>query len=350
MATPDLRNVRIIDENSKEVPAIIEVAVPKQSSWKFVDYKMEKEIRKGCCTILTFENERKPISNVLLVTRNAAISKWATLLASDDRKEWYALKGRFQMGRGNMSSTQYADVLDFPLSDYKYYRVVINDSTTAPLNITSAGYESEQTYEGEYFAVDGVKMTVTDSAKGRLTWVTLDLDTTQFVDKLQFDISAPILYKRSATLYEHEGKFLRATSLPDITSEHATEIKLSTKTGQLLIRIENEDNRPLQFKAVRVWQLKRSLNAWLEAGHSYKLVFGDETFNLPNYDLGFFKDSIPDRPPVLDVAGVKLIPGVSATTSTTSFTNRNIVWVAIILVAVILGTMSVRMLKEKSNQ
>src|SRR5262245_15434781 len=85
-ANSNLRNVRITDENSKEVPIITTLA-ESHSRYHFVEYKMDKEIRKGCCTILTFENEKRPIDNVLLRTRNTAVVKWATLLGSDDKKD-----------------------------------------------------------------------------------------------------------------------------------------------------------------------------------------------------------------------------------------------------------------------
>jgi len=93
------------------------------------------------------------------------------------------------------------------------------------------------------------------------------------------------------------------------------------------------------------------MTAWLEENHSYKVAFGSTGFNLPNYDIGYFKDSIPDNASVIEPAAVKVYdkPKEVVAVSPTIFTDRNIIWVAIFLVIGVLGFMSVRMLREKQS-
>jgi len=341
----DFSNIRIMDETGHEVPYIIQVEQPAFSNVEFVEYKMEKTQQKNCCTTLTLINkEKKQMNNIILEVRNADVVKRATLRGSDDRQSWYALKEEFLLGSFSDSRrTSQLSILDFPLSNYEYYQVIINDSTTAPLNIVRSGYYNTNTDFGTYFEVPKVTLTSADSSKGRFTWAVVKFDTTQFIDKLEFDISGPAFYKREATLFDKRRYPVKSLSF---ISRHHASTSLSMKTGELLLQVENENNPPLKFNGVKAYQLKRSLTAWLEPGHMYKVALGD-SLTTPTYDREFFRDSIPDHPVVLQLGAVKkFIKPVVATTSPTYFTNRNIIWVAIILVIAILGTMSVRMIRE----
>jgi hypothetical protein len=346
---PDLRNIRIVDENGKEVPYIIQKELPTFHNVEFIEYQIEKTQRKNCCTTLIILNkERKELNNIILEVRNAEIVKKATLIGSDDSKTWYALKDEFVFGNfSDNRRTSQLSILDFPLSNYSYYQVLINDSTTAPLNIVRAGYYNTSTDYGVYVEVPGINISQADSLTEHATYVRILFDTTQFIDKLDFEITGPQFYKRRARLMDKD----RVSSIAsfDIVSTHQLSIPLSLKAAELQLYVQNDNNPSLRFSSARAWQLRRSLTAWLEAGHTYKVGVGD-SLRAPVYDLEFFRDSIPAQPPVLQLGEVtKFTHAVEATTPT-YFTNRNIIWVAIAIVVIVLGVMSVRLLRENSHE
>lgn len=353
-------NIRILDEAGKEVPYITRIELSERAETGLVEYQMERELKKGCCTMLTFQNVWKPINDVVLTIRNADVTKDATLDGSDDKQNWFAIREKFRLlsrdGYASTSSTSRVN-LQFPLSKYDYYRLTINDSASAPLNILSAGYYDRVIDYGSYSELPSVTVSSADSAD-HSRWTVIRFDTTQFVNKLEFEISGPALYKRSATLFQKETIRTKKTTRDYfttidnfyITSRSPAFILLGVKTPELYLQVHNENNPPLEIRSAKAWQLNRSVITWLGAGHSYKIAVGSDSMQMPVYDLEFFRDSIPSAPEVLEAGAIKLFARPSQASTPTYFTNRNIIWVAIILVIAMLGLMSIRMLRDNEDR
>ena len=70
---------------------------------------------------------------------------------------------------------------------------------------------------------------------------------------------------------------------------------------------------------------------------------------MPEYDLAFFKDSIPEEVVVLTPQNVKQIKHAEAATVDGVFTNKNMIWLAIIVVMIVLGFMSAKLVREASK-
>ncbi len=92
--------------------------------------------------------------------------------------------------------------------------------------------------------------------------------------------------------------------------------------------------------------MNRYLVAWLKKDEPYKLKFGDEKIGQPDYDLTFFKDSIPDQLPVLKFSNISTIEEARAEPSPTFFTTKYFIWVAIVAVIAVLGFFSIRLIKD----
>jgi hypothetical protein len=355
LLTPGFANVRIIDTTGAEVPYLIEEESPVFSTTSFREYKVEKNIREGCCTELILDNAgQAPINNISLLIRNAETRKQATLQGSDDRKQWYALKETFQLYEiDNEAATSEIRILDFPLSNYSHYKLTIDDSTTAPLNIVKAGYYEVATNSGRYMEIPKVKFTAGDSPTEKKTYVNITLDTTGLIDMLELELKGPAFYHRSAELYARrwteDARKQKTESLEwlesfDLTSRQTASVRLSSvRAMELLLVIDNGDNPALTVQSVRLSQLNRFLVAWLTTSAGYKVKVGDELLASPVYDIRFFQDSIPADPPVLTVSAIELYKKVGGE-SFTLFTNRNIIWVAIIAVIALLGYMSRNMI------
>jgi hypothetical protein len=359
--TVDGSNVRIFDEKGVEVPYILQADPSQFSKTEFVEYKIQQELRKGCCTILTLINDKKnTISNIMLEVANADVAKLANLRGSDDRKTWYALKDDFLLGGfSSANSTSELEILSFPLSKYEFYQISIDDSTSAPFKILKAGYYNSSMANGVYTEIPGISIATADSVKDKTTWVKITMPhDVEFVDKIQFDIEGPKFYHRQAIVYTKETytyKGVKRETLNDVyhfdlTSTHEKSLNVTMKPKDLSIKIVNEDNPSLKVKVVRAWQLRRSLTAWLDAGHTYKVAIAERTIAAPTYDLIMFQDSIPRTLPSLVLGAVtSLEKEKEEVVAPTYFTNRNIIWVAIIAVIAILGTMSVRMLRDSDR-
>jgi hypothetical protein len=357
--TPGFANVRVTDDNGFETPYLLDEESPVFSTTSFRDYKMDKNVRAGCCTELLFHNPDKvPINNISLQIRNAQTYKDADLLGSDDRSQWYALRAAFTIYPvDNQQETAEVRIMDFPLSNYGFYKLVIDDSTTAPLNIMKAGYYETSTEQGRYSEVPEVKLQSEEKSIEKETWVTLTMDTTALIDKLVLQVSGPAFYHRQAEVYarrwypDRRGKMIESMDYLEgfaITSGQEPSLRLgSVRAKELVVKISNQDNQPLVVSGAQLFQLNRYLVVWLAAAKNYTITVGEERQAAPDYDLGFFRDSIPAEPVQLST-GDLLLSETALEASTTIFTNRNIIWVAILLVIVLLGYMSRKLIKEAS--
>jgi len=357
-------NIRIVDDKDKEVPYLLRVQIPHKVTEVFREYSViEKKQTKNCCTEIVLHNPEQRLSNNLhLVVKNADVTKEATLLGSDDKVNWFALNQQLVLTpAASKEGTTEIKTVNFPLSNYQYYSLQIDDSTSAPLNIVTAGYFEVEKEDGRYSEVLTKQISSADSAKEKATYLHIRFNAPETVDKIELKMKGAPFFLRKALINVpgtrtlkggKTEKYYRPIQEIEINSKRPTAIELpALKFSELLIVIDNEDNPPLEVDTFKANQLNRNLTAWLNAGTTYKVKFGKPDLAAPVYDISFFKDSIPDSPKEIQIGEVKFYAAAPSVPSDTFFTTKDYIWVAVILVIVVLGFMSVRLLNEaKSNE
>ncbi|MBA4058120.1 MAG: hypothetical protein C0490_25610, partial [Marivirga sp.] len=321
----------------------------------------EKKQQAGCCTSLMLHNaNQNQLNSISLIIKNADVTKEATLLGSDDKEHWYALKQHFTLYPiVNVNGTSELKIVDFPLSNYVYYSLRINDSTSAPINILKAGYFQAQKTNGEYTEVPIKRINSSDSAVQKKSYLHFQFDTLRMVDKLELSMKGQPYFLRKAKLFLKRERTLKKGGSEkfydflqeiELNSKHQTMIELGRmKVQALLVVVENEDNPPLEIASAKAYLVNRYLTAWMEARKHYVIRIGTDQFAKPVYDLSFFKDRIPDDPERLAVGEITLFKNKVTEPGFTFFTTKTFVWAAIVFVIVILGYMSVRLLKEAGS-
>jgi hypothetical protein len=303
--------------------------------------------------------DSSPINNISISIKNAEVVKQATLLGSDDKQNWFALKQHFVLSSiNNQNQTSEIKIVDFPLSNYTYYLIQIEDSTTAPLNILRAGYYEANSEEGKYTEVSTFRVIKSDSANEKKSYVQIRFDTTQVIDKLTLSMTGTTYFLRKASLASKKERTNRKGEKEyyydwlydfELSSKHPSVIELSgTRVNEFLITIENKDNPVLEVGMIKAYQLNRYLTALLKKDVPYTVKLGALELQSPDYDLGFFKDSIPDQPQVLAMGAITIFKE-GQSQSPTFFTSRSIIWVAIVLVIGVLGYMSMKLIREAGN-
>jgi hypothetical protein len=258
----------------------------------------------------------------------------------------------------NQDQTIEMKILNFPLANYQYLMLNINDSSSAPLNIVSVGYHESETVDGVYTSVPNLTFSSIDSLKS--TYVSISFDSARLVDKLQFYISGETFYHREAVLYEKltrttkKGKieaYLSFLKHLELTSTHESTVALDGgKVKDLVLVVENNDNPPLVFDAIEASQMNRYLTAWMDKNKAYALKVGDKDMAAPVYDLSFFQRDIPENPEVLYVYELTAIkPKIKRAEAPTIFKDKRFIWVTIILVGAILAFMSYKMIRESKS-
>lgn len=221
-------------------------------------------------------------------------------------------------------------------ADFRNIRILDEDGTEVPYT-TSIDWKS-------FINVPVKSITSVDSVKDQTTRVFIRFDTTHFVDSVRIDIEGPAFYKRAAMLF--------ADRLPakgfDIISTSPAGSAVSTKTSRFELVVYNDDNPSLRVKDVTVLQRPRVLKTWLESGKKYRIAFGIH-LEPPVYDLPYFTASIPESIPSIAHEDIKVTSAVQRIAETPSyFSRKQIIWIAIVLVAAVLAVMSFKMIREKS--
>ncbi len=392
----DFSDVRIYDKDSLETAYVV-YRDEKTVVDRFVTYQMvEKHLVRGCCSHITVRNSLgNAIDHIMLEVNNADVSRKMTLSGSYDGHSWYALRDDFTVesfntvNKGERKTTSLIR-FDFPLTDYTYYRFEFDDwwwwwrhddKHHYPVFVVRAGYTEPTVVPEECVRIPAPAIVKTDSAKTKYSYVRITFPDSMYVDHLRFHLHAKKNsdYYRPASLFElAELKTGSGTVTEEIpiastilSSMNDNEISLSTRRVKtLLLRIRNDDNQPLLIDSVEAVQVKNYLVAELEAKNSYVLRFGSAGISAPVYDLRYFKEKIPEKPPVIgtkarkNIAAQNLTPEamqqvaaakkqeVEATkvAEANLFEDRRVIWGSIGIVVVLLGFMTMKMLREMKEK
>ncbi len=353
MLTGSFANLRITGPDGGFVPYFIESS-HEYSYREFVPYEIRRnEPRPGCCTELVLENTTgASISNLHLKIRNADVRKKASLAGGDDGNNWFILKETIVFTSiSNTSETSEVRVVDFPLSDYKFYKLWISDSLSAPLNIVDAGYYRPIVRDGVYEPLDDAKVGITQDGSHPRTLIRVSFDTLQWVDRIIVNAGGFPVFDREATIYsvypQPDKKKIISSFVSRFRITHREQVIIDTeglKAAELQIAIENGDNPPLTFDAIRLQQLRRFAVAHLRSGERYELQIGPETMTQPNYDLQRYRDEVREVVSIVE-PGAVTFPSHEDKPDTTFFT-REFMWLAIVVIILVLGFFSYRMVKE----
>jgi len=348
----DFSDIRIFEKGRTEVPYIIREEKAFTAKKLFTGYSIvSKDQVKGCCTRLVLQNPSgSRISSLSLFMRNSDVHKKMRLSGSDDKAAWYVIKENYEVNSVfSDSGTAEIKILDFPLSNYEYYLLEIDDSTTAPVNILSAGYYTTYSRIGNYTELPAPSIMQSDSSSVKRSFVKVSFNAPYNFDRLAFEIEGPKHYLRNARLMviDEKGKiapYAAATFTLSSRAQQQPDIGLK-KVKDFYLVIDNNDDVPLKIKGISGFQLTRYLAAYLEKDKEYILRFGSSTAGFPTYDVEYFRDSIPSDIPLVTVGEV-ITAGTNEQKTERSSTEKILIWSAIGAVVILLGFMSFKMVRE----
>lgn len=354
-----LSNIRILQSDGVQAPFIIKEGRITFNSSNFIPYRIaEKIILPDSCTVLTLENQSKSlINNINLIIKNAAVWKEGKLFGSDDKINWYALKDKFTLGViEDVNGTSAMKIIDFPATDYAYFRIWIDDKKTAPLNILNVGYHQSTEEVIKYDAVPVKSFNQSNEIKAGKSYLTILADSARLIEKITWKVSGSPFYQRSASVYTRSSVLDKKGKVRSI-DEHIADFELNSRhenvlflpamhADNIVIQIENGDNPPLTIHDVMLYQMSRHAIVWLKKGEFYSLNFGVKEMDAPSYDLTFFKENIPESLPAIETEEVLPLIQHAQPASTSFFTTRLFIWAAMIAVITILAFMSFKMIRE----
>lgn len=354
-------DIRVYDAENKEVPYLFEFEKPLSQTEYFVEYRIIEKIEQTSWPYYTRIVIRNPdknnISNIHLIIKNSDVSKTLKLSGSDDARSWYVIKDnyRFQSMYSDRE-TSVIKIIDFPLSNYEFYEILIDDWKNNPVNILKAGFFNTSVEKGKYSAINGFEISQLELPKDKQSLVKISFASPCLINKIQFKIEGPEFYHRNADIQVKDSTldkrkksnyFFRTVSSVTLSSNSDNIFYFDkVSADHLFVRVHNHDNEPIKIKDAHIEQLNHYLVCRLDSGTEYTIRFGNPQVQSPVYDIRFFKDRIPAEIPVIHTGDIKHLAKNIDPKDSFFHLDRKIIWIAIIVVIVILLYMISRMLKE----
>lgn len=359
----DLGDIRLVDSLGHEVPFVLEVATAIGSKNAFHDFRITRNEVVGKQTFIELDRPTSTfiVDDIHLRIRNAEVQKEVTLTGSDDEGKWFFIKtDLLLLDADNEESTSGLRMIKLPPSDYAHYRLTINDSASAPIQVLGAQWFSYGRSYGKYAEDPSVKWSAHTGAKE--TRIPVRSGYPMTIDRLEYAVSGMERYHRSGRVVRpvsrtsgHGSK--RRTWREEETlltflldSDESAEVDLSGMRADTFdIVIDNGNDRPLQFGGLKFLQLQRTLTAELQPGMRYRLTTGDPKKTAPQYDVVHFKDKLPEAIATVDHGSLHASGSIRKPGPVLAL-SRWWIWAGLAAVLGIVGFLALRMLREPHQQ
>lgn len=304
----DLSDVRISNEKGEAAPFLLQQKQITQGS-AFLDFPILNNTFDTAFSTLELDAVNSSGTRKIdLVMNNTAVERFALLSGSEDRKQWFIIDENLRLTNapGN-SGSYFVQSLNFPFIHYRYLKLQIRNEGTDPLPVIKAGVFVDTSLKSlpEMYLNPGTSFRQTDSVDGySYIWIYNTLPYR--VNKLSLELSSVRFYQREVEVYKAEpGKKKELLTITELRSDRAPDIWLpSVKSLDLVVRIKNGDNPSLKITSATTFALQQHLIAYLEKGKKYFLFGGNVNAPAPQYDIAYFRDSIPASLPVLSCSDI----------------------------------------------
>lgn len=341
----DLADLRIRDPHGQFTPYVLMSDLALRAGQSFSEFPIlpAKKEADTSNDVQIANWSSGDVHSLLLYIRNISARRNCTLSGSDDRQKWFVIKEHIALEpASNDSEAYYIQQIDFPASNYRYFKIIQEDKGVLPVNILRAGIATQSLSHGSYRSTPAPQIAQKDSSD-HYSYITLTYREPYIIDQLELDIVGPRLYKRKARIFSKDESYSGATFEIDPT-HHSFQVP-SYKSRVLILEISNEDNAPLVVNNVVTSQLERYLLAWLQPGTEYRLQAGNAQAESPVYDLKYFIDSMRREPLEIVPGTLQAVTKQAAPPVATKDRSNVMLWVIISIVLVLLVFLSFKMLK-----
>lgn len=355
----DFSDLRIVDELGNNTPHLIQPSGKKWLEQLFREFPIvSNTLGDSSQSILILSNPTgQPTTQLKIFLQNSSVSRPVSLSGSKDGKQWYIIDDKLQLNRSyEQYRDQYVQDLDIPLSNYQFFKLVVNNLNNDPVNILKAGSYLNIDYKSinPYISNPQPLFRQTDTAKE--TIIDLNWPSPVHVDKLSFLIDAPKFFNRQVSIYlinrKADGTIEKGSKVGSFTLRSGRDNSIDfprIKTSQLLCVIENDDNPPLRVKEISGYQFSFRVVAYLENNHQYSLLMDNPTATSPNYDLSSFKDSIPALREIIQTVG-KIEKNDSLPSEKNEETSKWWIWPAIFVLIFSLSFLTYRLVMDMKKR
>ena len=352
----DIRIYGITEKDTLEAPYLLKI-LTGSVKWTDIPFRLINQSHNANGYYFTFKISRDNIINQINLDFDNSNFDWrVNLEGSQNQREWYTIIQDYRILSIQNEIINYSfSTLKIPDSHYKYYRLSVL-SYEQP-SLSSAKIYDLKIIEGNYrdYPVKAKKMYNNDKFKQTVIDITLPMPVPVAFLKLsvsdKFDYYRPmnIEYLSDSVKTEKGWKYNYSTLFSGtLSSLEDNEYKFNQQiTNKLKVVIQNHDNQPINIETVTIKGYVYEIIVRFNKPAKYYLVYGNKRVNKPIYDIVNFQQNIPTELSELTVGNEERIQKAELPFIGPLFQNPAWLWVIMIVIILVLGWFSIRMLKNK---
>ena len=358
-ASANLNDIRIYGIDKKndtlEIPYILRLSYDKINS-RDISFNRINESKNEKGYFFGFEIPgEKTISSIKLDFKQQNFDWKVKLEASQNQNEWFTIVDDYRILSIKTDKTDYKYTeINFSASNYLYYRLQIyTDHKPELLSVTITDSEI---IEGKYrqYDIGSIKNEEIKSSKQSI--LSIDLGNKLQVCKLKIFVKASQDYYRRISIkylsdstkteqgWIYNYTFLQSGLLNSIVKNEF--VFTSTLLQKIKIEIDNQDNKALEIDSVHVMGYEHELTARFTGLASYYLCYSNNKAQKPQYDIDRFEDKIPEKLSAIELDKEEIIIKDGIQKTNPLFQNKAWLWAIMILIILILGWFSMKMIKK----
>lgn len=304
-ALNDIRLYRLMDKDAVEIPYLLEWLGNKIEEKEVSLELINNTYIQKCCSYVTLKfHDKRSINKIRLEVAEEIFDKTLKIEGSVDNVEWFTIKENLRIVgfRSNKHSYKYT-TLDFPLSEYNYFRLVFDDEHSPRVTVvTTYAYETHY-IEGSYCELGINEWEKIDKKDEKTTEIIMYFHYKYFIDNVLIEPKIDKVFYRNLNIY-YPGSIIKTPkgdienwTLLNTTVFSSKETKPidchNIQANKIKVEIINNDNVPLEIVNVKAFGEECRLVAQLPVANNLFLVYGKDNERAPRYDLIHFKDKIP---------------------------------------------------------
>jgi hypothetical protein len=303
----DLSDVRILDKQKKEVPYLIR-RKKYENKYELTTIAfniLSTKSIKNSYTEIKFENpEQKEISEIVLSVVNSNVSKTFNIEGSQNQSQWYAISEGSINDISHPTALSTNKEIHLPKTKYAYYKIRLNDSQSAPINITRIFTEKfNEEWNTNRSAINGYKLKW--NIKGNDNLIEVSSDFPFQLNELLFVTLQTNFFQRDIRIFTTEKRKKKSYEINlyqgQISHKELLLSGLEINATHFFIQVYNHNNQPLQLTNLLFYQHPTYLIAELETSQEYSIHKGQKGLSPPIYDLTYLSEQISDSIPIIDM-------------------------------------------------
>lgn len=356
----DFSDLRILDESGAETPFVLRnsIAVAKSTSWEAT--LRENSFVPGKYTQIVLDLGAYPRFHnaVQLQTPESDFILWVEVDVSDDARTWRIVKERAPISRFRKERLDGNQTVHYSENNARYMRVQIREGDKQ-FPVTGASvFPSSQSQKDlipeQWIALQDARSPDANSASGTTEW-TLDLGTTHVpVNSIDFTTDQKEFFRGVRLSVSNDGKEWLPGGGGEIyrymgDSKQQESLRVPaygySVSRYWKVEILNGNDEPLSGVKLSASMMPRLILFRPAPGHSYRLAYGNNKAQAPQYDLERTLHIVATEEAVADQLGTEQENSRYEDPRPFSERHPEILWGALALAVVALGYTALRTMR-----